>query len=165
MPLRHRQDNQPAERNSPAPQRLTAEEARDVVALWGRQQEIAGTPTLADVAEALDIETGPAERLLVKVRARQRPRRWLRRLAFTSVVAALVGVVGIGTMCETVGGFASYRHTIYRPIPVAHWGFGENYQPAGDVRMRRYGFISVQQGDPGPNEVHFFCDSGGDPFP
>ena len=125
-------------------------------------------PTLADVAEALNIEASQARHLLEQARfktlARSRGRRF-RQWIQASAVAAALSIAGITAGCETVAGFASYGNRIYRPIPVAQWGFGTVHSAYAGATCHKYGFISVQDGDPGPNEIHFFYELGGDPFP
>lgn len=164
MPLHHHQDH--TGQASPTSQRLTAEEARAVIAVWGQRQEVPDAPTLADVAEALDIETGQARQMLEQVRSQAltRPRHRLRRWAKFFIAAAAIGVLGAGVMCETVAGFVVYGQHIYRPMPVAAWGFGPAHGPGIDVQ--RCGFISVQGDmDEDHNQVQLFYQLGGDPLP
>ena len=56
-------------------ERITDEEARDVIALWTREHVVAGgadaPATTTDVAEGLDISVGEAQRLLAEVRTRR----------------------------------------------------------------------------------------------
>ena len=49
--------------------RMTLAEARAVIALWARRREPSPWPTVADVAEALDLSPAEAAALLAEVRA------------------------------------------------------------------------------------------------
>ena len=165
MPLH--QNRKHSEQEYSASQRLTAEEVRTVIAVWGQQQEMPERPTLADAAEALNIEAGQARKLLEQGRSktlrRSRSRR-IRQWRQASAVAAVLSIAGITAGCEVFAGFASYGHRIYRPIPVAQWGFGTVHQYG--ATFHRYGFFSVQDDvGSGPNEIHFFYEPGGDSFP
>ena len=83
----------------PEPQRMTHEEARAVVRLWSKShvaREETDSPTVADVAEALEITPDEVERLLRSVQARRtgRPGRVRRAAAFV-LSASLVVAAGL----------------------------------------------------------------------
>jgi len=99
--------NSPDELDRPQPPlvRMTPGEAQAVIRLWQQEQidhrGLAGRPSLADVAEGLEITPEDARRLLVQVRQTQsgtdsqaaciarEHRKLARRLAWSTAAAAL----------------------------------------------------------------------------
>jgi hypothetical protein len=123
---------------SPASERMTQDEVRAVLALWGREEALrAGTgPTFRDVAEALGTTPEEVQRVLEEARHQPQPEQHKRRSLSSGLLQAAKRMATVRSRRGALGAGAALAALavagIVVAVPAAHQGdpaaYSEQYQ-------------------------------------